>query len=371
MGATLKQIAEETGVSIYTVSRVLNGKQKGAYRPAAERARKIREVADRLGFVPNASARTMRRKGTHLVGVLVPEWPMTSLVDYETILGINQGLEEKGYALALTRCSDLEANHNAKEDDNGKNNDKNNGDEKDKNTPAPQHPSLVFQERILDGMVVLGCIPPAMAQLVEKITPACLWVDTDRQAETNCLRRDESAAGKLTSTQLRDRGYRRFIYITPQYPKAENHNQAQPHFSFEDREKAIARVAKRAKIAFSSMSLKLDGQSLSPLLAPLQDELTPDTALIASTDRLAFSLLTRAASLGLRPGHDFGLAACDRTHHTQWHWPDLSAVDVRRYALGKQAASMMLQILENDEHTCPSEKVSWKWHEGATAPAQT
>ena len=63
MSVTLKEIAALAGVSIYTVSRVLNGKTKEAYKPAIERAEKIRQVARQLGFVPNASARAMQRKG--------------------------------------------------------------------------------------------------------------------------------------------------------------------------------------------------------------------------------------------------------------------------------------------------------------------
>ena len=112
-----------------------------------------------------------------------------------------------------------------------------------------------------------------------------------------------------------------------------------------------------------------DEFTIAPLLEDIKDQLTPDVAIMAATDRVAISLLVEMASLGIRPGVDVGIAACDRTRWTQSHWPTLSCVDVQRFELGTQAADMIVSIIKSPKHTCKSKTIKWGWHEGKTLPA--
>ncbi|GAA2146972.1 LacI family DNA-binding transcriptional regulator [Glycomyces algeriensis] len=83
MAVTLKDIAAEAGVSLMTVSNVVNGKQ--ARVSAATRDRILRIVKDR-GYVPSASARSLAAKSSRLVGLLVPAEGETSLtIDPHTV----------------------------------------------------------------------------------------------------------------------------------------------------------------------------------------------------------------------------------------------------------------------------------------------
>src|SRR4028119_2265713 len=54
--ATLEEIALEAGVSRYTVSNVLRGRNKEKWACTAERAERIRGIAERLNYRPNAAA---------------------------------------------------------------------------------------------------------------------------------------------------------------------------------------------------------------------------------------------------------------------------------------------------------------------------
>jgi DNA-binding LacI/PurR family transcriptional regulator len=54
--ATLEEIAREAGVSRYTVSNVLRGRNKENWACTAERAERIRAIAERLNYRPNAAA---------------------------------------------------------------------------------------------------------------------------------------------------------------------------------------------------------------------------------------------------------------------------------------------------------------------------
>ncbi|HVK02510.1 MAG TPA: LacI family DNA-binding transcriptional regulator [Armatimonadaceae bacterium] len=63
---TAKDIGRELGLSQPTVSRVLSGAT--GYRVAPETRRRVLEAAARLGYRPNAVARSLRRKRTNIVG---------------------------------------------------------------------------------------------------------------------------------------------------------------------------------------------------------------------------------------------------------------------------------------------------------------
>jgi LacI family transcriptional regulator len=66
---TLADIAREAGTSPSTASRALSGR---GYVPAGVRA-SLLAVADRLGYVPNASARTLKQRTSRVVGVVVSD----------------------------------------------------------------------------------------------------------------------------------------------------------------------------------------------------------------------------------------------------------------------------------------------------------
>jgi LacI family transcriptional regulator len=68
-GATLKEVAQEAGVSIAAVSKVLHGNGK-SIRVSEARAAEIREVASRLRYRPNGLARSLRTNRTHTVGLV-------------------------------------------------------------------------------------------------------------------------------------------------------------------------------------------------------------------------------------------------------------------------------------------------------------
>ncbi len=66
---TIKDIAQETGLSPATVARALG--DDGPARP--ETRAKVREAAARLGYVASSAAQSMRRQSSNMVGLIVPD----------------------------------------------------------------------------------------------------------------------------------------------------------------------------------------------------------------------------------------------------------------------------------------------------------
>ena len=66
---TIKEVAQRAGVTIGTVSHVINGTA-----PISEQTRKkVQEVIKELDYVPNAVAQNMRVKENRTIGVLIPK----------------------------------------------------------------------------------------------------------------------------------------------------------------------------------------------------------------------------------------------------------------------------------------------------------
>lgn len=72
MPVTLKDIAEKSGVSVSTVTRVLNNKAR-EYRISEETAKLVLQTARRLKYRPNQLARGLRLRKTHTIGLLAPD----------------------------------------------------------------------------------------------------------------------------------------------------------------------------------------------------------------------------------------------------------------------------------------------------------
>src|SRR5215469_16961651 len=69
---TLKGIADRSGVSVTTISRVLSG-QAARYRISKATEAAVRKLAKELDFVPNQLARGLRLKKTLTVGLVIPD----------------------------------------------------------------------------------------------------------------------------------------------------------------------------------------------------------------------------------------------------------------------------------------------------------
>jgi LacI family transcriptional regulator len=92
---TLADLAREAGTSRSTASRALNGR---GYVSAPARARLL-AAADRLGYVPNASARTLKQQTSRVVGVVVTD--LGNEFYARLASGIEQILRDADYQMVL------------------------------------------------------------------------------------------------------------------------------------------------------------------------------------------------------------------------------------------------------------------------------
>ena len=96
----MKRIAGELGVSITTVSKVLNNREDIGDETRARVLAKVEE----LGYQPNAVARSLTLRRTHTLGVVIPDLMHSFFV--EIVAGLESVASRRGYGILL--CSSSE-----------------------------------------------------------------------------------------------------------------------------------------------------------------------------------------------------------------------------------------------------------------------
>ncbi len=94
MAVTIRDIARAAGVSIATVSKVVNGNDSDISSDTRE---KVLSIVSKYGYSPNSAARSLRTKRSYTIGFVLPDYdsPM-----YPPLLkGVDQCLRGRGYTL--------------------------------------------------------------------------------------------------------------------------------------------------------------------------------------------------------------------------------------------------------------------------------
>jgi|SRR5688500_3055181 len=183
---TMKRIAGELGVSITTVSKVLNNHDDIS---PATRARVLAKVAE-LGYRPNAVARSLTLRRTHTLGIVIPDLMHSFFV--EIVAGIEQVASEKGYGLLLC-CS-------------GEN-------------PAKERSELqMLHGRQVDGIVWAPAPGTGNGELLREFRAqgiGLVMIDRDDYPSVPCHRvlTDDERAGVLATEHLLETGRRAIAHL--------------------------------------------------------------------------------------------------------------------------------------------------------------
>jgi DNA-binding LacI/PurR family transcriptional regulator len=334
---TLRDIAARVGVTKMTVSRALSG---GQVSPTVREA--ILRAAQELGYRPHLGARHMARGRSHQIGVLVRNnsrvrdaETMSHPLTYEFIVGINEGLDAAGYMMSLVRVSDLD--------------------------PEQHYQSSAFQGHLLDGIIVVNDVQAVTPQRLEILFPHCIWLDSNVWRETGCIRRDEHLAGETAARALAELGYHEWIVL--EHTKAQKTLQ---HYSYEQRLAGIESVARGLGVQMHFHEIPWE-QVVD--WTALWQRCHPRVGVLALEPYIAYELQSALLETDLRPGRDFALVCLDDGFHTGGlEWKSLSRVTFNRFNMGRVAAQMMIQLLEQPDDPCASQVLQYPWHSGTTAP---
>jgi len=304
--ATLKQIAEECGVSVNTVSRVLSGKNKEVWASTAKRSGEIRRMAEKLRFRPNGLARAMRRGSFQSVAMIEPTGHWRSTRFTELFDGIQDRLAAADFHLILERLPD-EA------------------------LVSEGFIPRILRESSADGMLVNydSNIPPQMLELIRKNRIPFVWINA--KIDTDCVYPDDFQSSYLATRRLLELGHRKITYL----------NQKSFHYSCADRRHGYAHAMAEAGLTDCIVEISVGDEDtrLPRTKALLAGENRP-TALVAYEAYTATPVLLAAATLGLRVPEDLSLVTFSNEPAWTAGVPITTAI-VPFYEVGRAAVDML------------------------------
>ena len=267
---TLRTVADEVGVNVSYVSRVLSRRDADADR--TETALRIIEAADRLGYVRDAYAASLRTQRVGAFGVLVPRLTDIVLASvYEAIQECATGL---GYQTVVSSTRD---------------------------DPELQRSRVeTMLSRRVDGLILgdARLDTPLVDELAARGVPFVLV--SRRAGDHVAVTMDDVMGGRLAATHLADLGHRR-IGLLAGAPYAST--------GLDRRDGALAALAERGIEVPSRYVLEtpVDAAGGHAAAVRLLDERPRVTAIFAVNDFTAIGAMGAIRDLGMRVGEDVAL----------------------------------------------------------------
>jgi LacI family transcriptional regulator, galactose operon repressor len=307
---TIREIADLAGVSIATVSRVLNGRED----VAPDTRERVSRVISEHGYTANRQARGLSAGRTGLVGVLVP---LVFPVYFSDILaGVLEALNERDLHAVLSPTG-----HEY---------------EREVNVLAQ------LMHGLTDGALIM--LPEeASDELLQLIDQGYRFVVVDPRTPLDDHIPSVSATHAAGATQMMEHllglGHRRIAMITG--PRG--------WIATEDRRRGCHAALAAAGI-LPAPELELEGDfeiaGGREAAAALLDLAEPPTAVFAFNDNLAIGALQEAQARGLRVPDDLSVAGFDDVEHARIVSPALTTVRQPLAEMGRTAVGLLIRLLD-------------------------
>ena len=325
---TLRDIANEAGVSMMTVSNVVNGNRARVSPETIERVQRI--VAER-GYVPSASARSLAARSSRLIGLLVPAADDDSLTlspHTGAILGqIERALRKRGYHLLLRGIA------------------------------HPDEVGEALQSWSLDGAVLLGFLDEEIDALDAKLAGRVAMLAIDSYSANPLatgVRSDDFEGGRVAATHLLDLGHRDIVFAAPSFSDVGVVHQRYEGFrqAFVDRGLSFSN-----SMVATVNTTHASGHELG---ARLRTSFPSATAVFATADILAIGIMAGLAETGLAVPGDVSVIGFDDLDLSAIVTPKLTTVAQDIPTKAAMAVDLLLTTIEKRDR--PAEPVTLDVH---------
>ena len=310
--ATMADVAERVGISAITVSRAF----KRPELVAPELRQRILDTAQSMGYVPNQAASALASARSMTVAVLIPS--MTNMVFVETLAGIHDMLLPRGYRALI----------------------------------GVTHYSPVEEERLIrtylqfqpDGILLTGTDHTEITRtyLSALSSPTVHMMELLDDPDSLSVGCSQEEGGRLMTTHLLERGYRRIGFVAVQLDprtlaRLDGYRHALEEAGLYD-EKRVWRLP-------DPSSIHLGAAMIDRLMAENSD----CDAVFFCNDDLAQGALFQCQRRGIRVPDQLAVAGFNDLPASAWTTPTLTTVATPRYAIGRHAAAMLLDLMDGKE----------------------
>jgi DNA-binding LacI/PurR family transcriptional regulator len=299
---TIREVAKRAGVSVTTVSRVLNGDDLAHMRP--ETRQRVQLAISELEYTPAKAARTLRRQRTQVIGILIPD--ISNSFFSRVVRGIGAITFKKEFSTLV-----CDSNHSVEQES--------------------RYLDTLLAEGV-EGIVFIPVGVPDMKRVNRLLRQGIRIVVADRRVEgLPAVEADNLGGSRELTRHLLNLGYRRIAYISG--PQEVSTAKARlTGFQETAAEEGLTPVViEHGKFTYES-GYELAQQILKKYRVD---------AIMAGNDLMAIGVIQAAEDLGFHVPEDLGVTGFDHTPLLSLVRPKLTTVEVPAHRLGEEVARQL------------------------------
>jgi len=316
---TISQVAKEAGVSLQTVSRVINNRQE--ITPATRQH--VQDVIKRLGYQPNAIARSLSQRRSHTLGVV------TSGLEYygpsHILVGVEQGANQEGLSIFLNLLHQPESEN-----------------------IGPIVNGLMSRqvEGIIWAVPEIGNNRAWFHEAIPQLPIPVIFLSTRPRDDLHVVEIDNRNGAYMATEHLLERGYRKIGIITgPMTWWAASERRR----GWQEALTAVGIPFSDSQIVEGNWSAESGERGLHELL-----EKSPDVqAVFACNDQMALGLMQAARNLGKRIPEDLAVVGFDDIPESAFYYPPLTTIRQGLYELGQAAVKTFMKLRQSEQRDEP------------------
>lgn len=307
----IQDVSKAAGVSVSTVSRVLNGKDD----VAQETEEKVQKVINELGYASSLAARGMRSHRTHVIGLVVPD--VASLYSLEILRGVNRGIAQADRDLIVYT---------------------NGGVRRERAADQERSSVALLNGGIADGVIV---VTPTATDFCSH-APVVIIDPNNASPDLPAVLSTNYEGALAAMNYLTGLGHHRIAHITGRLNLISSNQRLQ---GYKDGLVAAGIPLAEELIEIGDYMIDMAVKGARKLLSLNE----PPTAIFAANDATAAGVYQAAKEAGLRIPEDLSVVGFDNLRDAAFMIPALTTVDQFMAEMGTIATEMIVKLINGEK----------------------
>jgi LacI family transcriptional regulator len=322
--ATIRDVAEKAGVSIATVSFVLN---KRAGEAISERVRKrVLKAAAALDYHPSASARGLARKRTHNIAIIFYRDPSSIANAFYSFVvqGVIKETTKRQYNLLFSFVDEV---YRGSKD-------------------LPQ----ALREQNTEGVLLMHMTSVKMVEDIKRFGVPMVAIDVYPHLDgVPAIETDNHAGAMLATQHLLDLGHKRVVFL---HGALERTSIGERAAGFQEAMTSAGhtKLPRSAMVACDDLSFEASYARTKRLLVSKRRP----TGIVCANDEVATGVLRAAADVGVRVPEQLSVVGFDDIEMSRFTQPPLTTVGIDKEGMGRTAVNILIDTVEGKNPGAPA-----------------
>ena len=306
---TIKDVAKQADVSIATVSKIINGKDEHISEATRQ---KVLEIIEQMGYVQNTMAKGLKEANTKTLGLVIPD------ID-NAFPEMAKGAQDEAFAHGYTVLFGST----------------------DNNAVQEEKFLDVLKSRMVDGIIYVSSDYATSNKLLADLSIPVVFIDRkiEKSGNMGSVQIDNYKAMKEVAEYISKKGCKKIAYITADISVSPSR----------ERYEGLKDGLEEAGIVFDKKlhypgTFSVETGQIGAMTL-LQREPSID-CIVCGNDLMAIGAMSTCQKLGRKVPDDIKIMGFDDIYISKYLNPELTTVRQDAYEMGKQAAGMLIEHIE-------------------------